>query len=572
MTTRARTARPLRTLLAIALLLVVSGTSASACDPYGSDAAVVEQARQAVSASCGCDAAPSPGAYRDCVVAVLGSLRTAGTLTRSCYAHALRFETNSTCGRPGTVVCCRQGDSIESVGVSVLRPAGRCAPGREQPVAHRAEGCLVGARSRIVDPDRCGDGRLTEGEQCDPPDGTTCSAWCASCAPSADSGAIRTLACLDGGSAVGVAASQGTFLATYSAGFRTGKRAMAQRLGAAGEPLGAPLTVASAGTIARPPGLSSSDSVTSDADGFYVSWLASRGVEGAWRGRRLLPSGAPTNGVEELYAYGFGGPGMCGPINYRGPLVLATTLDESGAHSIIRISQRCGFSWLSGVPFQFQASREAPGIFKAGGGGRLARGTSDVASLWSVTEVPVPNAYAPPGIRSLLFAGWIEPGPQLAFPLLVGPFTSPDDVTPVPPVEAPRGTGLAAVGDVFLATYLASDGIRGIRFSRSSGIIDEAPGVLLIPGTQIQDLVATSDGARWVVAWREPRDGDRAVVRIVRVASDGSVVDEAPLEALDVQGLGTFGVAADATSIVVVYTERDGLQEATAVRMLRLPS
>lgn len=561
------------TVVACALLLVPGASRAGACDPYGGDAALLEQVRQAVAATCDCSGASSPEDYRRCVLDVVGPLRAAGTLSRSCFAHALRFESDSTCGRPGLVVCCRRHGVADSLGAAYIRPAGRCGAGTEQPVAHRAEGCLGFPRERIADPDRCGDGRLDEGEQCDPPDGTTCSAWCASCAPPADSGAARTLACVDGASAVGVAASQGTFLATFSAGSRRGQRAIAQPLDAVGELLGAPLPVASAGAIARPPGLSSASAVTADPDGFYVSWSSSRGFEGSWRGRRVTPSGVAGSDVDELYGFGFGGPGMCGPISYRGPLALATKLDGSGAHGIVRISQRCGSSWLGGVPFQFRQTPEAPGIFKSGGDGRLARSTSDVAALWRVGEVPFPDPYAPPGVRSLLYGGWIEPGPQVAFPLLVGPYSSPDDLsTPVSAVADPRSTGLAAVGDVFLAAYLAPDGMRGIRFSRSSGMIDEAPGLLLVPGTQIEDMAATSDGQRWVLAWREARGGEDAVVRIVRVASDGRVLDATPIDALVARRLVTFEIAADATSIVVVYTETDELRQASAVRTVRLPS
>jgi hypothetical protein len=158
-----------------------------------------------------------------------------------------------------------------------IRRVGQCGPYGERNVVHRAEGGSAYAPLRIVEPDRCGDGHVDPGEQCDPPNGTTCSAWCGSCRSSEGPTKERTLACLDGDSAIGVAAS----------------------------------------------------------------W--NRGFEGAWRGRRLLPSGAPASGVEELYSYGFAGPGMCGPTYSRGPLALATTLDESGVHSILTRGQRCGY-------------------------------------------------------------------------------------------------------------------------------------------------------------------------------------------------------------------------------------
>jgi hypothetical protein len=74
-----------------------------------------------------------------------------------------------------------------------------------------------------------------------------------------------------------------------------------------------------------------------------------------------------------------------------------------------------------------------------------------------------------------------------------------------------------------------------------------------------------------VLAWSERPDGGLDVVRVIRVASDGSVLDAAPVDALTARSLGAFAVAADAASIVVVYTERDARAEATAVRVVRLP-
>jgi hypothetical protein len=81
-----RTGGPLWALVASALLLVPGASRAGACDPYGSDAPRLEQARQAVAATCDCSGASSAGDYRRCVLDVLGPLRAAGTLTRSCFA------------------------------------------------------------------------------------------------------------------------------------------------------------------------------------------------------------------------------------------------------------------------------------------------------------------------------------------------------------------------------------------------------------------------------------------------------------------------------------------------------
>ena len=86
----------------------------------------------------------------------------------------------------------------------------------------------------------------------------------------------------------------------------------------------------------------------------------------------------------------------------------------------------------------------------------------------------------------------------------------------------------------------------------------------------VEDLVATSDGARVVVAWRETRPNG-SLVRVVRVQADGREVDATPLDVVTIPYAATFSVAAEASSILVAYTEPQ-VSGATAVRAVIVPN
>jgi len=112
----------------LAVTLVVSlacaRAAAGACGERTGDWEAVAATRATASTRCDCAAATGHGAYVRCVVAVAAEAIDAGALRRACRANVVRCAVRSTCGRPGTVACCR----------STAAGADRC---------------------RLVDPSRC---------------------------------------------------------------------------------------------------------------------------------------------------------------------------------------------------------------------------------------------------------------------------------------------------------------------------------------------------------------------------------------------------------------------------------
>jgi len=299
------------------------------------------------------------------------------------------------------------------------------------------------------------------------------------------------------------------------------------------------------------------EAATSDGTGFRVAFNA-----GGVHVRRVPAGGQVTSPPEFLFRYAQIGAdvGSCrgGPV---GPLELAATADGSGVRYTQRynIAPDCGFpDYIVGVPFEFQPSPPWP-IVGSAGPGRLARGANDVAALWWVNEWPTDGVTT---ARSTLYGGWIDPAPESAFPLVAA--------------GTVRGApGLAALGDTFLAAYAnpTGDGLHAIRFSRSAGQIDAAPGPSIVSGLEgATDVIATSDGERFVVAWKEESGPGKDLVRLVRVAVDGTVLDPQPVDAVEVRRFVEVGVAAEASSILIVYPERLDDDYLTAVRAVVVPN
>ena len=115
-------------------------------------------------------------------------------------------------------------------------------------------------------------------------------------------------------------------------------------------------------------------------------------------------------------------------------------------------------------------------------------------------------------------------------------------------------SGLAVVGDTFLAAYVTATEIRGIRFSRAAGILDAGAGFIIAKDLgNVVEVVGTSDGQRYVIAWRE-KHSPGGLIRIVRVAGDGRVLDARPIDVMQIDDEAQFSVAADTSAILVAYT------------------
>ena len=302
--------------------------------------------------------------------------------------HVLRFETNSTCGRPGMVICCRTWDGIyESNTATLVRPAGNCGSDGfsdtcESPLARVAEGCADGGCPRpaqeLVKPERCGNGRRDPGEECDPPDDKTCTTWCRRCPEMHEA---ISIGCSDQDTIGATAAVPGEFLVTFSGATRNGSRVLATRLNPSGKVIDEAVPVAADDSARRPTIDTVADSATADDAGFYVAWVDEQGRSGFWRGRRVPVSGAISSGIDQIDGYGSGGLGTCQSFT-RGPLGLALSLDGTRIYHTVEFGDSCfGLDSLGGVPFQFQTSPEERPLVLSTGPGRLARGAHDVAAL-----------------------------------------------------------------------------------------------------------------------------------------------------------------------------------------------
>src|SRR5437899_98633 len=98
-------------LAALGALLISAGPGQATCDPSTDpDKSDIANARAAVAANCDCAGAATHGAYVSCA-----AQQADATLQNpSCRGKVVRCAAKSTCGRPGAVTCCRQGDSCES--------------------------------------------------------------------------------------------------------------------------------------------------------------------------------------------------------------------------------------------------------------------------------------------------------------------------------------------------------------------------------------------------------------------------------------------------------------------------
>src|SRR5262245_32735603 len=100
---------PTRIALGVALLLTHGSLAATRCGDGAGDLAAVATARDAIAETCDCSGAASPRDYATCARGVIVQ-RVADSMLPSVCARGVRSCTRrSTCGRPGTVACCRGG-------------------------------------------------------------------------------------------------------------------------------------------------------------------------------------------------------------------------------------------------------------------------------------------------------------------------------------------------------------------------------------------------------------------------------------------------------------------------------
>ena len=116
--------RILGAILASTLLAALTATSAAAnCDPTAEpDKTDIANARAAVEAHCACATATSHGAYVSCAAQQANAV----LVNKSCASAVKKCAGKSTCGRPGTVTCCRT-TGRGRTSCSLKRSASRCA-------------------------------------------------------------------------------------------------------------------------------------------------------------------------------------------------------------------------------------------------------------------------------------------------------------------------------------------------------------------------------------------------------------------------------------------------------------
>jgi len=112
----------------VALLLIAVAPLAHAkCHPKGGDAADVAAARAAVASKCDCAGAATHDDYVSCAQTTAQAVLR----KRSCLGAVVRCAVHSTCGMPGSVVCCR-GRSHGRKRSMVLADADQCRPSRDK--------------------------------------------------------------------------------------------------------------------------------------------------------------------------------------------------------------------------------------------------------------------------------------------------------------------------------------------------------------------------------------------------------------------------------------------------------
>ena len=110
----------------LAFTLVVSmptGASAKKC----TDDAAVAAARAAASTECDCAGSSNHGQYVKCVGEVAKARVESDDLPGECKGDVVRCAAKSTCGKPGSVTCCRV-DRRGKVKCSIKRSADKCRP------------------------------------------------------------------------------------------------------------------------------------------------------------------------------------------------------------------------------------------------------------------------------------------------------------------------------------------------------------------------------------------------------------------------------------------------------------
>ncbi len=149
--------------------------AAAVCDVAGADAIVLQATWNAMDSTCSCVTATDHRSYTKCANGVVKTRFVAGQLPAGCRSVARHRASQSTCGRPGSAVCCRTtGTRIRG---RIVRSPGLCKSTATTTAclatpSNVVEGCPASGCSQ------CGNGVLDAGEQCEPSLTPACTSSC----------------------------------------------------------------------------------------------------------------------------------------------------------------------------------------------------------------------------------------------------------------------------------------------------------------------------------------------------------------------------------------------------------
>jgi hypothetical protein len=541
----------------------------AACDAGGADAADLESTYEAIETFCPCDG-PSRRDYRACAKNRIANEIAEGSLRAECRQEAFRYSRYSRCGKPGAVVCCRidrNGKERHRAPIAGYRcdplPGGTACESQHNSVVTGcdASGCVPLAV--------CGNGVQEDGEECDPPNGTTCDESCqqigcedvpslcgngvvdagegceppgtATCdrtcqavacgsAPSGES----TLACLDAAATVEVASNGEGFLAVWNVDFvQERPDVLARRLDEGGAPLEPAPIVLSENLQCR--GQDVYPAVGSDGTDYAVSWLTygelpsdpaifthnvyTRGVlgEGGASGgpillASILPVGSCRSSLTGPTAVA-SGPGSAFTVLHREVLSCfpGGQIAEMPKGTILPLPAGTPRTDFSLDPFT------TPPQWIAGDAASADALGADTLAAWPADGLV---SQSPLVTISAIRAAWVDAGSRPHLTLGEARWASRADVA--------AGAASFLVSFAARADDEATDAtqIRAFRVTRAAGALDPAFGLAIATtSTEITSgPVAAFDGEVWLVAWVEVSGGGHDL-RAAAVRPDGSIVD-----------------------------------------------
>ncbi len=390
----------------------------------------------------------------------------------------------------------------------------------------------------------CGNGVVENGEGCDPPNGSTCDASCRlTCTSDPGNTLIACSSANDG--TLALAGDGDTFLLAYAQVAGEGTRARAVRFDSLGQALDATPLVLSDGIISADQPLAVADDI-----GFHALW-ESASITYAHR-RRIPFAGAALGPIEVVATQGPPGAGMCQTFG-TGPFGLGASLGSGNPLVSFAATSLCLGTWLTGVPGAVFSPFPPIAVIDSAPAS-FARGTSATAALWRRVALDLDTSQT----FSAIVVNRIEPSPLPSALQLTG---TPSLV--YQPV-------VAAVGDLFMVAWVTGSQVRGLRFMFPGTVLDGTGGFLIasLSGTAEAPSM-TSDGTRFVVAWRQGTAGDDEL-RAVHVDTDGTVEEPAPLLLASAPAITDLGIAAgtSATWAAFATAEPSG---ARAMRIVEVP-